>query len=209
MHFRDSPDSLSGLGIPRNIWFHRFAVTYISPGRHNFEGGIELISRQTGWWLYQVCMPLPSWVQPYDRTWRDIFFDTHKNIIFDSCLINLNQILYTIFLLFEEESAVNFSLCIGYRCDSYTVANPSPIATKYFQILDTPNKILPNTRCFQQNTPQIPDTPNKILSNTRHSQQNTLKYPTLPTKYSQIPDTPNKTLLCERHDLSQSPTLYL
>ena len=29
MHFRDSPDSLSGLGIPGNIWFRRFAVTYI------------------------------------------------------------------------------------------------------------------------------------------------------------------------------------
>ena len=29
MHFRDSPDSLNGLGIPGNIWFRRFAVTYI------------------------------------------------------------------------------------------------------------------------------------------------------------------------------------
>ena len=29
MHFRDSPNSLSGLGIPGNIWFHRFAATYI------------------------------------------------------------------------------------------------------------------------------------------------------------------------------------
>ena len=28
MHFRDSPDSLNGLGIPGNIWFSRFAVTY-------------------------------------------------------------------------------------------------------------------------------------------------------------------------------------
>ena len=26
MHFRDS---LNGLGIPGNIWFHRFTVTYI------------------------------------------------------------------------------------------------------------------------------------------------------------------------------------
>ena len=29
MHFRDSPDSLNGLGISGNIWFCRFAVTYI------------------------------------------------------------------------------------------------------------------------------------------------------------------------------------
>ena len=29
MHFRDSPDSLNGLEIPGNIWFRRFAVTYI------------------------------------------------------------------------------------------------------------------------------------------------------------------------------------
>ena len=28
MHFRDSPDSLSGFGIPGNIWFRRFAVAY-------------------------------------------------------------------------------------------------------------------------------------------------------------------------------------
>ena len=27
--YRDSPDSLNGLGIPENNWFHRFAVTYI------------------------------------------------------------------------------------------------------------------------------------------------------------------------------------
>ena len=27
MHFRDSPDSLNGLGIPGNNWFRRFAVT--------------------------------------------------------------------------------------------------------------------------------------------------------------------------------------
>ena len=29
MHFRDSPDSLNGLGIPWNIWSRKFAVTYI------------------------------------------------------------------------------------------------------------------------------------------------------------------------------------
>ena len=29
MNFRDSPDSLNGLGIPGNIWFQRFAVTYM------------------------------------------------------------------------------------------------------------------------------------------------------------------------------------
>ena len=28
MHFRDSPDSQNGLGIPGNIWFPRFAVIY-------------------------------------------------------------------------------------------------------------------------------------------------------------------------------------
>ena len=28
INFRDSPDSLNGLGIPGNIWFRRFAVTY-------------------------------------------------------------------------------------------------------------------------------------------------------------------------------------
>ena len=26
IHFRDSPDSLNGLGIPGNIWFRRFVV---------------------------------------------------------------------------------------------------------------------------------------------------------------------------------------
>ena len=30
IHFRDSPDSLSRLGIPGNYWFHRFAVTCIN-----------------------------------------------------------------------------------------------------------------------------------------------------------------------------------
>ena len=29
MHLGDSPYSLNGLGIPGNIWFRRFAVTYI------------------------------------------------------------------------------------------------------------------------------------------------------------------------------------
>ena len=29
MHFRDSPDSVSGLGIPGNLWFCRFAITYL------------------------------------------------------------------------------------------------------------------------------------------------------------------------------------
>ena len=29
MHFRDSPNSLSGLWVPGNIWFHRFTITYI------------------------------------------------------------------------------------------------------------------------------------------------------------------------------------
>ena len=29
MNFRDSPDPLNGLGIPGNIWFCRFAATYI------------------------------------------------------------------------------------------------------------------------------------------------------------------------------------
>ena len=29
IHFRDSPDSLNGLGISGNNWFRRFAVTYI------------------------------------------------------------------------------------------------------------------------------------------------------------------------------------
>ena len=29
MHFRDSPDSLSGLGIPWTIWLNTFAVIYI------------------------------------------------------------------------------------------------------------------------------------------------------------------------------------
>ena len=29
MHFRNSLDSLNGLGIPGNIWFRRFAATYI------------------------------------------------------------------------------------------------------------------------------------------------------------------------------------
>ena len=28
MHFRDTPDSLSGLEIPGNIWFRRFAVSH-------------------------------------------------------------------------------------------------------------------------------------------------------------------------------------
>ena len=28
MHFSDSPNFLNGLGIPRNIWFRNFAVTY-------------------------------------------------------------------------------------------------------------------------------------------------------------------------------------
>ena len=28
MHFKDSPDSVNGLGIPGNIWFRRFAVTH-------------------------------------------------------------------------------------------------------------------------------------------------------------------------------------
>ena len=32
MHFRDSLDSLNGLEIPTNIWFPRFAVTYIHTG---------------------------------------------------------------------------------------------------------------------------------------------------------------------------------
>ena len=30
IYFRDSPDSLNGLGNPGNIWFRRFAVTYTS-----------------------------------------------------------------------------------------------------------------------------------------------------------------------------------
>ena len=30
IHFRDSPDSLNGLGIPGNIWLRRFTVTYTS-----------------------------------------------------------------------------------------------------------------------------------------------------------------------------------
>ena len=29
MNFRDSPDSLNGLGIPGNNWFRRFTITYI------------------------------------------------------------------------------------------------------------------------------------------------------------------------------------
>ena len=28
IHFRDSPNSLNGLGIPGNIWFRKFVVTY-------------------------------------------------------------------------------------------------------------------------------------------------------------------------------------
>ena len=28
IYFRNSPDSLNGLGIPGNIWFRRFAVTH-------------------------------------------------------------------------------------------------------------------------------------------------------------------------------------
>ena len=59
MHFRDCPNSLNGLGIPGNIWFRRYAVTYTVlytrinttecrgnslPGMNNSEEGSKVVA---------------------------------------------------------------------------------------------------------------------------------------------------------------------
>ena len=99
MHFRDSPDSLNGLGIPGNIWFRRFTVTY------------TIYVYALGKYWENFGETLRKLWENFEKTLNNILMNLETFSLMNSCVIllhfffilHLPNYMSRVFLLFKKK----------------------------------------------------------------------------------------------------------